>query len=217
MMEKKNNILNYFIWFVVILIIGVGAWVFIGGIELGSEPTPYSIYNGYVVYEVETDTSLRYNLEFYANEDKKYIHIFKNHPGELLDINSEKNLKEILYKDKFNNLKKDKIYFSYDPEMEGEDILSAGTLIQILGTGNAGVFRIPVVISVTEDNGNVDFPIKTCSDSNDKIGIILLQKGEPKIYKDKNYPNCIVIQGNNKIELSKLMDYISYDFLGVIE
>ena len=216
-MDKKNNILNYFSWFVVVLIVGVGAWIFIGDVDSNIEPTPYSTYNSYVVYEIKDDKSLRYNLELYANGGKKYIHIFKNHPEDLLDINSENGLRDILYKDKLNDIKKDKIYFSYDPSMDGGDILSAGTLIQILGTGNAGVFNIPVVIGVSEDNGNPDFPIKTCSDSNEEIGVMLLQVGEPKIYKDKNYGNCIVIQGNNKIELDKLMDYISYNLLGVIE
>ena len=214
-MEKKNTF-NYFIWFVTILIIIVGAWVFLSN-DSDEIPTPYSVYNGYVIYEVKDDKSLRYQVEIYANEGRKYRHIFKSYPEELLDIEADDGLGDFLYKDKINNLKKDKIYFSYDPNMDGVNILSAGTLIQILGTGDVGIFRIPVVISVSEDNGNEDFPIKTCSDSTAETGVILLVEGEPKIYKDKDYGNCIIIQGNNKDEWNKLMDYISYKFLGVIE
>jgi len=216
-MKEKSNI-NYFIWVVIVLIIVVGAWMIFEGKFFGEkELTPYTIYNGYVIYEIEDEKSLRYNVQVYANEGREYIHIFKNYPEDLLELDVENDLRNILYKDEVNNLRKDKIYFSYDPNLDGLSLLSAGTLVQILGTGNAGIFKIPVVISVIEDNGNEDFPIINCDDSNNNIGVILLKLGEPKIYKDKSYDNCIVIQGNNKDELGKLMDYISYDLLGVIE
>jgi hypothetical protein len=212
-MKKKNNTLNYIIWFLIVLIIVIGAWIIVGKVNLGKEAAPYTIYNGYVIYEIRDDKSLRYNVEAYANDGMKYIHIFKYYPTDLLDLDYDKELRSILYKDISGSLKKDKIYLSYDPAVSGEELLSAGTLVQILGTGDAGIFKIPVVISVTEDNGNPDFPIKTCEDASGEIGVILLKYGEPKIYKDRD---CIIIQGNNADDFKKLDDLLSYILLGVI-
>tara|TARA_Y100000034_G_C6858481_1_gene390427 strand:+ start:391 stop:1035 length:645 start_codon:yes stop_codon:yes gene_type:complete len=214
-MKEKNTILNYFIWFVVILIVTVGSLIIFGSDLFNDEEiTPYSVYNSYVIYEVKDDKSLRYKVEAFANGGLKYVHNFKNYPEDLLNLNYENDLKDILYEDKLNKIQKSKIYFSYDPQLDGGDVLTAGTLIQILGTGDVGIFKIPVVVSVTEDNGNEDFLVINCEDSNEEIGVILLKKGEPKIYKDKD---CIIIQGNDNNQFRKLTDLLSYILLGVIE
>ncbi len=211
-MEKKNKALNYFIWFVIFLIVAVGVWMFVSDNSI-DEPTPYSIYNGYVIYEIKDDKSLRYNVQIYANDGKEYLHIFKNYPENLLSLDYEKNLRNlILYKDDI--LKKDKIYVSYNPIMDGSEILSVGTLIQILGTGNAGVFKIPVVVSVTEDNQNPDFPIKTCDDATKEVGVIELRYGEPRIYSEGE---CVVLQGSNREDFINNADLLSYMILEVIE
>lgn len=214
-MEEKNTILNYFVWFVVVLVVAVGAWVVLEGDFFSNEEfIPYTVYNSYVIYKIEDEKSLRYKVELYANEGTKYIHIFKNYPEDLLDLDYENGLRDILYANEINDIKKSKIYFSYDPKLDGADILTGGTLIQILGTGNAGVFKIPVVVSVTEYSGNEDFLIINCEDSSEKIGVIVLKTGEPKIYKDKD---CIIIQGNDNDQFRKLTDLLSYILLEVIE
>ena len=98
--------------------------------------------------------------------------------------------------------------------MKGEEILTAGTLIQLLGTGNAGVFGIPTVISVLKDNGNPDFPIKTCSDATSEIGVIELRYGEPKLYSEGE---CVIMQGMSREDFINYNDLLSYILLGVIE
>ena len=212
-MEKKNNTLNYFIWFLIILIIVVGAWIISEGKLKSNSGTPYTVYNGYLIYELRDEKSLRYLVEAVAN-DVKYNHYFKNYPSDLLNLSYEKRIKEkVLYKDLGNSIKKDKIYFSYDPEMDGVEVLTAGTIIQILGNSNAGIFKIPVVISVSEDNNNPDFPIKTCEDATKEQGVILLKYGEPKIYSEGE---CVIVQGNNIEEFKKNNDLLGYMLLGVI-
>jgi len=210
---EKNNTLNYFVWIVVFLIVAMGAWIVLEGGGLGKEAAPYTVYNGYVIYEIKDNKSLRYNVQVFANNGKEYVHIFKTYPADLLDLNYDLGVRDnILYKNDF--LKKDKIYFSYDPEMKGEEILTAGTLIQLLGTGNAGVFGIPTVISVLKDNGNPDFPIKTCSDATSEIGVIELRYGEPKLYSEGE---CVIMQGMSREDFINYNDLLSYILLGVIE
>ena len=210
---EKNNTLNYFVWIVVFLIVAMGAWIVLEVGGLGKEAAPYTVYNGYVIYEIKDNKSLRYNVQVFANNGKEYVHIFKTYPADLLDLNYDLGVRDnILYKNDF--LKKDKIYFSYDPEMKGEEILTAGTLIQLLGTGNAGVFGIPTVISVLKDNGNPDFPIKTCSDATSEIGVIELRYGEPKLYSEGE---CVIMQGMSREDFINYNDLLSYILLGVIE
>lgn len=212
-MKEKSN-LNYFIWAIITLIIVVGAWMVIGGNDMGKQnPTPYTIYNGYTIYELKDDKSLRYLVDAYANDGIKYSHYFKTYPEDLLNLDYEEGLKNsILYKD--NNMKKDKIYFSYDPKMDGSEILTSGTLIQILGNSDAGIYKIPVVVSVTEDFGNTDFPIIACDDATKEIGVIELRYGEPKIYSEGD---CVIIQGQNREDFINMNDLLSYILLGVIQ
>ena len=213
-MEKKNKTLNYFIWFLIILIIVVGAWIIFEGKLKSNSGTPYTVYNGYLIYELRDEKSLRYLVEAVAS-DVKYSHYFKNYPSDLLNLSYEKGIREkILYKDLENSVKKDKVYFSYDPNMDGVEILTAGTIVQILGNSNAGIFKIPVVISVSEDNKNTDFPIKTCKDATKEQGVIELKYGEPKIYSEGE---CIIVQANNIEEFKKNNDLLGYILLGVIE
>src|SRR3989344_7320736 len=210
---EKNNTLNYFVWIVVFLIVAMGAWIVLEGGGLGKEAAPYTVYNGYVIYEIKDNKCVRYNVQVFANNGKEYVHIFKTYPADLLDLNYDLGVRDnILYKNDF--LKKDKIYFSYDPEMKGEEILTAGTLIQLLGTGNAGVFGIPTVISVSKDNGNPDFPIKTCNDATSEIGVIELRYGEPKLYSEGE---CVIMQGMSREDFINYNDLLSYILLGVIE
>ena len=217
-MKEKNKTLNYAIWFIIILIVAVGAWIFIGDINFGGNKiTPYTTYNNYVIYEVNDGNVLRYKVEAIANGGMKYIHNFRNYPSDLLDLNYEdpQFIKEkLLYKDISTSMRKDKIYFSYNPNMDGSEILTAGTLVQILGNSNAGIFKIPVVIAFSEDSSNEDFPMKTCSDATKEVGIIELRYGEPKLYLEGG---CIVIQGENREDFIKYNDLLSYILLEVIE
>jgi len=189
-----------------------------GDFAVGNEdydiPNPYTVYNSYVIYEIEDDKSLKYKVEVYANEGVKYIYTFKNHPENLLDLNYENNLRNILYENQEGDIKKSKIYFSYNPEMEGVEILSAGTLVQILGTGDTGIFKIPVVVSVTEDDSSEDFPIINCDDATKEVGVIELRYGEPEIYFEGE---CVVLQGISKDDFINNADLLSYIILGVIE
>ena len=215
MKEKESKAINYFIWITIGLIIVVGGWILVGNFNLfgNSEGTSYSVYNNYVIYEVNDGNVLRYRVEAVANNGKSYIHTFRNYPPDLLELNYDINVREkILYKD--SSLKKDKIYFSYDPSMDGSEILASGTLIQILGTSDAGIFQTPVVISSSKENNNPDFPIKTCNDSTKEIGVIELRYGEPKLYSKGE---CVIIQGNSREDFIKYNDLLSYMLLGVIE
>lgn len=216
MKKNKEKGIMYFIWFLVILVVAVGIWVIVDKFNVAkNEPYPYTIYNDYVIYEIKDDKSLRYLVDVYANGGNKYSHYFKVYPTDLLNIPYEEGIKnKILYKNFNNGLKKDKIYFSYDPIMDGSEILSSGTLIQILGNSNSGVYKIPVVVSMTKDDGNSDFPIKTCDDATQEVGVIELRYGEPKIYSDGE---CVIIQGNNREEFINVNDLLSYVLLGVVE
>ena len=212
-MKKKNSIFNYFIVFLIILIILVAVWMLVNG-KKDDSGKPYTVYNDFVIYEDKDEKSLRYRVEVYA-DNIKYIHNFKRYPSDLLELDYEIGLKEkILYQDFENSIKKEKIYFSYNPQMDGADILTAGTLVQILGNSNAGIYKIPVVVSVSEDNGNPDFPVKTCEDSTNKEMVIELRYGEPKIYSDGE---CVIIQGNTREDFINMNDLLSYVLLGVIE
>jgi len=214
-MESRNKALNYVVWALVILIIVVGIWIVYEKVSQKQAGRPYTVYNGYVIYEDKDEKSLRYRVEAVANDGKKYIHYFKKYPEDLLNLSYENGLKEkILYSDLDNSAKKNKIYFSYDPDMDGNEILAAGTLVQILGINDAGVYNIPTVISVTKDSGNPDFPIKTCEDATDEIGVIELKYGEPRIYSEGD---CVIVQGNNREEFINMNDLLSYILLGVIE
>ena len=214
-MESRNKTLNYVVWALVILIIVVGIWIVYEKVSQKQAGRPYTVYNGYVIYEDKDEKSLRYRVEAVANDGKKYIHYFKKYPEDLLNLSYEGNLREkILYSDVDNSIKKSRIYFSYDPDMDGNEILAAGTLVQILGINDAGVYNIPTVISVTEDSGNPDFPIKTCEDATDEIGVIELKYGEPRIYSDGD---CVIVRGNNREEFINMNDLLSYILLGVIE
>lgn len=211
---KKNKTLTYFIWFLIILIVVIGVWILIDNINPEKKAAPYTIYNDYIIYELKDEKSLRYLVEAHAN-NIKYSHYFKYYPTDLLNLSYENDAEsKILYKDMVSGAKKDKIYFSYNPKMDGVEILTAGTLIQILGNSNAGIFRIPVVISVSEDSGNNDFPIKTCDDATKDVGIILMKYGDGKIYSQGD---CVIVQGSNLEEFKKLNDLLSYKLLGVIE
>tara|TARA_Y100000034_G_scaffold56652_1_gene69304 strand:+ start:222 stop:866 length:645 start_codon:yes stop_codon:yes gene_type:complete len=214
-MKKKNNAVNYFIWIVVGLIVVVGAWIFIGNDDSEGGPTPYTIYNGYVIYEIKDENYLRYRVEAHANNGVKYTHHFRTYPTDLLDLDYDLSVREkVLYKDVIGSVRKEKVYFSYNPQMDGIEILSAGTLIQILGTGNAGIFGIPVVVSVTEDINNLDFPIKKCGDATTEISVIEMRYGEPRVYVEGE---CVVVQGNDREEFIKMNDLLSYIILEVIE
>src|SRR3989344_3078168 len=203
-MESRNKALNYVVWALVILIIVVGIWIVYEKVSQKQAGRPYTVYNGYVIYEDKDEKSLRYRVEAVANDGKKYIHYFKKYPEDLLNLSYENGLKEkILYSDLDNSAKKNKIYFSYDPDMDGNEILAAGTLVQILGINDAGVYNIPTVISVTKDSGNPDFPIKTCEDATDEIGVIELKYGEPRIYSEGD---CVIVQGNNREEFINMND-----------
>ena len=211
----KNKSLNYIVWALIILIIIIGAWIIFENTSQKQAGKPYTIYNGYVIYEDKDQNSLRYRVEAIANDGKKYIHYFKTYPTDLLNLTYESNLKEkILYSDLQNSIKKNKIYFSYDPSMDGSEILTAGTLVQILGINNAGIYNIPTVISVTKDSGNPDFLIKTCKDATEEIGVIELRYGEPKIYSEGD---CVIVQGKNREDFINMNDLLSYMLLGVIK
>ena len=211
---EKNKFLTYFVWLLVILVIAVGAWILSSNNDQGKKADPYTVYNGYVIYKLESEKSLRYLVEAYANGGVKYSHYFKFYPSDLLNLSYENGLREkVLYKDVINNIKKDKIYFSYDPNMDGAEILSAGTLIQILGNSDAGIYKIPVVPSVSQETGNNDFPVKTCDDTTESIGVILMKYGDPIIYSEGE---CVILQGNNTEEFKRINDLLSYILLGVI-
>ncbi len=211
-MKKKSNLLNYFIVFLVVLVVAVGVWVIFEN-KKDDSGKPYTVYNNYVIYENKDQNSLRYNVEVIA-DGKKYIHIFKKYPTDLLELNYEKNLREkILYQDDGIS-KKEKIYLSFNPNMEGADLLASGTLVQILGTSNAGIYKIPVVLSFSEENDNLDFPLKTCEDATSEIGVIELRYGEPKLYSEGE---CVIIQGNTREDFINMNDLLSYIILGVIE
>ena len=211
---EKNKSLTYFIWFIVILIIFVGAWTLFPHFNQENNGSPYTVYNGYVIYKLEDEKSLRYLVEAYANEGVKYSHYFKFYPSDLLNLNYEEGLRnKVLYEDVTNNIKKNKIYFSYNPSMDGAEILSAGTLVQILGNSDAGIYKIPIVVSVSQETSNSDFPIKTCNDATDSIGVILMRYGDPKIYSEGN---CVILQGNSTEEFKRINDLLSYILVGVI-
>jgi hypothetical protein len=213
-MKEKNNSLNYFIFGIIILILAVGAWIIISDFNFGGKaPVPYSVYNNYVIYEVNDGNVLRYKVEAIANNGVKYTHFFRNLPSDLLNLTYDKDVRgKVLYNDNF--LQKDKIYFTYDPDMNGNDILASGTLVQILGTNSQGIFKIPVVQSVTRDNNNPDFPIKTCGDATPDIGVIELKYGDPGLYSDGE---CVIIQGNTREDFIKYNDLLSYILLEVIQ
>ena len=73
MKEKENKTINYFIWITIGLIIVVGGWILVGNFNLfgNSEGTSYSVYNNYVIYEVNDGNVLRYRVEAVANNGKK--------------------------------------------------------------------------------------------------------------------------------------------------
>jgi len=212
-MKKKSSIFNYFIVFLTIIIIAVALWWLVD--KKSDSGKPYTVYNNYVIYEDKDEKSLRYIVEVVVNNGNKYSHFFKRYPSDLVELDYEEGLRgKVLYGNVESSVKKDKIYLSFNPNMDGADILTAGTLVQILGTSNAGIYKIPVVISVSEDNNNPDFPVKTCEDSTDEEMVIELRYGDPKIYSDGE---CVVIQGNNREDFINMNDLLSYIILGVIE
>ena len=51
------------------------------------------VYNGYLIYELRDEKSLRYLVEAVA-DDVKYDHYFKNYPSDLLNLSYEEGIRE---------------------------------------------------------------------------------------------------------------------------
>jgi hypothetical protein len=221
--KKSLSITIYILLFILLVVI---VFIYVDNLkktkinevtEIKSPYTNLTVYNGYRIYEKKTTNLTLYYVEAFDSNDYKYTFSFRYYPTELKDVLVESDIYDkVLYGNEAKTKYKSKIYISVNPNMSGLETLSALSVAQILwqGTkGHEGVYKIPTQIAYSSDYEGDSFPIKTCEDATQEVGIILIKYGDMKIYSD-DY--CVILQGNNLEELRMVNEKLSYMLLKVI-
>ena len=158
-------------------------------------------YNG---YEVER-TVEGYKLTIYLNNAKEPVFLrIREDPREIDNISIGKEVKNDI-------LSKKQIYITIDPEenLTGVTTLAALELDKVID--NPFLFNIPLNSAFTKENKN--YPIHTCDDVNETIGIIWLRLGkETRVYSDKG---CVLVEAEREENLVKAANKLDLVLLGM--
>jgi hypothetical protein len=206
--DKKNN-LNLVILSVVLV-----------GILLGLIFIPNAIKKN----QLEND---KYNnFEFVKQSDNFWYTVvnkgnqpysvpFYYHPRELEDIVVEDRIRAKFFETKENN---GEIYITLDPDGTDNKIVVAGVEIARITGERFGLLNVPThsAFIKTPSNIKVDMqvPIKTCNDANNKTMIIWLTVSNKNLVSSDG--NCIRVEAVSYNDTVRVADRLMYNLLGIM-
>ncbi|RLE38943.1 hypothetical protein DRJ17_02495 [Candidatus Woesearchaeota archaeon] len=121
---------------------------------------------------------------------------FSNFPKELENITNITTNEQFVFTH-------DKIYFARNESELKDDRNVKSVVFQL--------YRDRIFQDATYDPLDTrDVPLVSCDENRD---IVMLKIGENKIYKDKN---CLVIEGKDYNEITKLAEYLLYRTIGIM-
>ncbi len=166
---------------------------------------------------IKTDNEVNYVLEAYSGNNK-FLIPFRHSPEELEDIKLDEKAREIILYD--GNKAKEKIYITQDPDLpkltDSESVLAIVETNRVTGMAYYGVYKIDTISALTretERGKELELPVKTCKDANNKESVILLTLGnESEIKVDGN---CVIVEGKNGKDLFRVTDKLVMHLLTV--
>ncbi|MBI5391833.1 hypothetical protein HZB00_02405 [Candidatus Woesearchaeota archaeon] len=137
-------------------------------------------------------------------------------PVSVVNVSVEGNIESALNRPQETNL----VYITQDPQTavltDQKSVLAVYDIGKILGTGSAGLYKIPTLpafTSATERSQINSIPVIACSNVSSTAGVILLQLGNTTRILVQN--DCIIVEGTNGTELFRAADKLAYSLLGV--
>lgn len=198
--RKTDNVGLIVIVFIGILIIAIIAFLMINPIF---NKIVFK-YNGYLIHK-NIENGLQYDI--YLNLEGREVTLsLRSDPREVDKIPINTSFREII-------LNSYQIYTAIDPYANMTAITSLAALEIDKIIDNSYLYAIPVNSAFTREMGN--YTVKTCEDSKDKVGVILLELANKTevIVKDK----CIIINGKTEEDLIRAADRLVLTLLGIIK
>ncbi len=210
---KKINII-LLVLFILLIVATVTFFVF------PSKAKNQYVYNGFVVskFRLESAPNLVFHYIDLNVGNNKYEIPIRNDPRTLENIVVEINdvgwLKKSLEADNYNILAK-QVYMTFNPDLSNGDLLIAGgEIVRVLGSGDGGIYHLPVTGTFTKQIEGSETIVKTCNDASLENAVIMLDIGEEnKIYNNKN---CIVLEGKDYTNLIRVADRFLLKLVGVM-
>jgi hypothetical protein len=207
--EKKIGILLYVLIFFAIVMIVFAIFSFKKPIL--SNKYVYTSPSGeqFEFYKYQIENITQHILTIYRVDQgvKHQVDIpFINDPYSLENIQIGNEVKD-------NILTKKGLFITLDPYGDSKSVLAAIEITRVIGTNDYGVFKIPTQ-SATIVQTNTTFPVKTCGDATQDIGVIYLAIGnQTQVF---SYKNCVVVEGKTYDDLIKSADKLTLNLLGVM-
>lgn len=185
----KKNMLGFFI--VMIMVLG-GVGIFLGNAK------PKESYNGFDFVSLDGKWVTKIN-------DKPVT--FNYHPNDVFGIALSKQTI-----DRIKNAKMLFLTFDTDSELVSDYEIARMQLETELFTD----FGVYIVTGVTENSGSyASFPRVSCLNATNTLPVIYLKEGnETKIIEAGN---CLILQSENSLGVTKLKDRLLYGLYGVID
>jgi len=201
-MEDNKSATGIIIFFLILLIVFT-AFIFIR--ERSKIEAIVFDYNGFDVQRVDTSAVPMYKIKIFINQGQEAFFITMRHdPRTIEDITIERNLKEKI-------LKKE-LFITMEPNATGLSVIAGTEISKIIGS--PFLFNVPTHGALLRDVGN-NAPVRTCSDANETTSVIKLQIGNKnKIFSEED---CIIVEANDEINLTKAADRLALTILGVMK
>jgi hypothetical protein len=209
LIAKKNSNLTFIVLTVVLV-----------GLLLGLIFVPKLIHKAVV------DNNKYNNFEFYKGSDNFWYTIvqkgaqpyqipFYYHPRDLVNITVDPGIRDKFFEIMANN---GSIYITLDPDSTDNSIVVAGVEIaKITGKGYS-LLNVPTHSAFTKQpaniSTNVETPIVTCSNSNNKTMVIWITLSNKNMAYSYDY--CIRLEAKSYGDTIKVADRLMYDLLGIM-
>lgn len=180
-----------------------------------NDPNRYDYWGKNGVFHIEKEIVQGIDIYYVHvySDGMKYIYSFRNHPEDLEDVYLEPDLISKLNRPEGIR----ELYVTRSLELGNEtryyDIIATAPLVQILGTGTAGLYKQNLINSYTVYI-NPDVAKATCSDVDEDTAVIWVGLTEStRVISTSD--ECIIIEGENTEELIKAAEKFAYYLLGV--
>ena len=196
-MVKKKNIFWFSIFMVIILAVLV--FVIYNLKSVSDDKENNYIVNG-TEYQIDKEKILDidiYNIHIFS-DGIEYVYPFRNHPADLEQILMGENLTDKLNRP--NGIKT--LWVTRDvnlgPTTRNMDVVAAAAFEQILGTNQAGLYKLNIKNTYTTFYREGLATIN-CDDVDNNEAVIYIKLGlDTKVYSEND---CIIIQGTNSTTL----------------
>jgi len=170
------------------------------------------VYNGYEFERTEgvwkTHMVITDNFKGWT---RPYDFLFHYNPYEVEDVPTVRN--SINQSIAYFFIFREGTYITFDPDQEGIVLARIAQASVELTKIVSQVYEKPVKGGTTKYFSD-SYPVITCEDASDKMGVIYIRLGnETKVYNDGL---CLIVQGKNETDIIRAAEKVSFELLKIM-